>query len=501
MVAPSLQPERLSHRPTIEANLRVADTLIPDVADAMIGKGVDAASASKSLVSWSEQFNASLKDLLHARLATRRFALPPDTPQWGQELLLDTLGLTVKHKQQLFEAMLDPTGELARQYRPTPTELQKVFSLLNPKLPPRIKADTGLATAFEMYAPKHTENLMCISPTVLLYILGSAEYQAQRAPYRGKIMQLTKDFYKLYNNSVPPELETISTARDMSQLQIDAFDHLVYFNDFDVALFGVGGGREQFVREHIKNWRDDPNITRIFSHANRPVRYLGFDIFPIESAAPWLDQYHQLSLDQIYKHAKLRGIAGQVFAFGSPYMDILEVVKYIESLLGASHILTRGGRFSDDQAFPSTYRPEIDAMQNLHPEELLGMFERDWQTGGPEQPHKYFYAMPIEFRYALLHLAGLEPESFFYRDARALQTLLERDGTTRPSAHAKSKDPWLRHISETYYQTQDATGRTYDRWTLTTIKKRRPHPFLLDLVTFLNHSPAFAPQPEQQAIH
>lgn len=473
-----------------------ARTLIPDVATALTPRDESIALTMSGINDYFSRWEKSVKDLLSSHLARKNFHIP--FPQLDQERLHDTLELATLHQQQLFEALLDPTGEKAKAFRPTHEEIELVTSLVNPKLPENANAITSLGIAFERYAPKHNENFMILAPTLLLELLGAAEYQ-KRAPYAGKVGKLTSEFYNHYFKSVPPELATNNNPEIYrQQALIETFSRLVHFNNFNIAFYGVGNGNEQLIDEYIKSWRELPNVTRMFSKANRKIKRIGFDILDKSDVAPWLDKYHQLSLDQIYLRPELKGIASQLFSFGSVYMDIIENVKNIQALLGASHILKRNGRFSDDQTLPATYSNEIEFHHNVYPEDPYGMFWRDWRTGETKPPSKLFYAKPLAERYFFYYLAGFNPESFQYGDAMHLEHLIRENPQQLSASESTLRSrPWLKKAFDTYYQTIDAYGRVSHRTIVTLTKTRKPMPILPLITNFLARSPAFAPKPEQ----
>lgn len=483
---------------TTRNNLELARDLIPQVASVLSPTPESIGASEEGLQHFFGEWEASIRDLLTSRLAQRNFHI--STPQPDQESLHDNLELATLHMGRLFEAILDPTGTKAREYRPTREQFDRVVGLVNPKLPEDAPAIHPIGQAFERYAPKHPSDFMVLAPTILLETLGAAEYQNHRAPYAGHVNQLTRLFYDHYNRTVPPELATTNPKDYLAQTQAETFDRMVYFRDFNIGYFGIGNGNEELIREFIRGYREASNTTRLLSRANKPIEHVGFDILDPTHVAPWLDQYYQLSLEQIYLHPELRGQVGQLFSFGSVFMDILEVVKYLQSLLGASHVLTRGGRFCDDQALPVTYQQEIASFHALHAEEPVGMFRRDWRTGEADPPAKYFYAMPLVMRYFFYHLAGLKPESFGYSDAMHLEALLQQkpDLLAGPLPN-RYRRPWLHQARETAYQTVDAHGHIYHRANITLRKKPRTKlPPILPLFTnFLARSPAFAPKPEQ----
>lgn len=478
------------------SNIESAKKLIPAVATTLAPDQESVTNTQTSVEGYFSRWENSVKALLFSRLARKNFHIP--FPQPDQEKLHDVLELTTLHQRQLFEVILDQTGSKAKKFRPTHADIELVSSLVNPHLPDNSPALSPLGRAFDRYAPKHTQDFMVIAPTLLLELMGAAHYQSH-APYAGLINQQTSSFYEHYFRSVPPELATNNNPSAYThQAQIEAFERMLHFKDFNIAFFGIGNGYEKLIDEHIRTWRESPNVTRMFSNANQKIKRIGFDILPRDDVAPWLDEYHQLSLDQLYQHPELRGLVSQIYSFGSVYMDILEVVKYLQGLLGASHILKRGGRFSDDQSLPATYAQEISAMHSQHPQEPYGLFWREWRTGETNPPGKLFYAMPLNQRYFYYHLAGLKPESLQYSDAIYLEHLIRENPELLSSSQSTIRSrPWLKHALNSYYQTTDAHGRVSHRTTLTLIKNRHPLPILALLTNFLARTPAFAPKPEK----
>lgn len=488
-------PRRISPEIALN-NIDFAHSLIPEVAFALSPDTESLTNTRVGLESYFNEWKSAVSDLLDSHLARKNFHIPH--PQTDQEHLHDLIELSTLHQIQFFEALLDPSGKKAKIYRPTSTEIESIVSLVNPQLPEDDKSSSIIGQAFERYAPKHNDNLMILAPTLMLELLGVSEYQTH-APYAGKVNKITSEFYEKYFRSVPPELATNNSPDAYrKQTQVARFERMLHFNNFNVAFFGVANGNEALIDDHIKRWRDAPNVTRLFSTADKKIQRIGFDILNHDEVAPWLDQYNQLNIDQIYRHPELKGIAGQLFSFGSVYMDILENVKYLQAILGASHILKRNGRFTDDQALPTTYKSEVITFNTLHPQEPYGMFWRDWRTGETNPPSKLFYAMPIAHRYFYYHLAGFKPESFQYRDAIHLEKIITENPQVLLATNANSrKRPWLNKILDTYYQTTDKYDRVYHRTTQTLLKSREPMPILRLITNFLARSPAFAPKTEQ----
>lgn len=493
-MAIAISPDLFKFRVNPEKTLSLIESarkLIPDVANTLSPNKESVDTTRIGIEQYFGEWEKALKSIISSRFATKKFILPFHQPD--QQYLHDTLELVALHQTQFFEALNDPTGVKARLYRPTQAQIEQVTSLINPILPENSNAITPLGQAFEKYAKKHPDNLMAIAPTILLEILGAANYQANSAPYGGIVEQLTKEFYEKYYNTIPPGLETTNRHTYERQFAINKFIHMIHFENIKVGLLGVGQDNEQIIHDGIQSYRR--NI-RMFSDANEPIKFLGINLFPKSQAPEWLDQYHQLSLDQIYHNPELKSLVHQLFSFGSVYMDIIEIVKYLQSILGASHLLKRNGRLSDDQALPFTYRDEIELYHQLHPQEPYGMFWRNWRTAEEPRPNKLFYAMPLATSFLIRQLAGLKPESFNYADAMYLQHKLELDPNflSHPQSTLR-QHPWLIDVlNTTVYQTEDTFGREYHRATITYKKTQEPTKFLTSLTNFLARSPAFAPK-------
>lgn len=453
-----------------------ARDMIPGVVAIMAPEKNQIEPTKETILDFVNSFESALARQLHRRLATKNFHLPEGITSSKQNTLRANIELAAQSLPKLFEALLDPSGEKARQLKPTDSEMAGVFNLYN---------------------PSHPEDFAIWAPIIYLRALGDAEYQRNRAPYRGMTNSLTENFYAQYQ-SVDPSLHTTPPEISAEQWYLNSLERKLYFKNGDIGYLGVGS-REEQIATSIRSFRDSH---RIFSKADKPVIHLGFDLYPSPHAPKWLDKYSQIPVEQIYQHPELSKKLMTLFSFGSVFMDQILIIKQLESYLSASHLLKRNGMFFNDQAVPYTYELEQHNLRNFFPDEPKGMFSRSWRNG----PNKFFYASPPEQKYFFMQAAGFKPELFSYSDYKDLDEKLH--GYSPKSRNFISdlqskrrlfepRDRWQKKVSKTFYQTRDADENWYTRENLAMVKTKSPNKFFQLIVNFMNRSPSFAPKSEE----
>lgn len=495
-------------RPLTERAFETMDKIskiIPDLADALVqGSESSPEEAQNALKKYMEGFATAITGLLRSKTANNDFHYPPeyyadfppilDLPSaqlepkhkiylsyLQQRAMYETIGISLNAQENFFESILDPSGEKARLNRPTPSEISRVLSL---------KGKT----------PEETYNIW--GSVILPDLSADAEYQRNRAPYRGRVGAQNYAFYQKYEG-VPEGLHTVNSEVDSRQGYTHELENLLFKRNVDTGYFGVGKGREKFIADAINSLLESISS---YKKNRKPSHHYGFDTYPASQAPEWLTEYYQIPIENLSKHPELSRKLFQLFAFGSPFMDILERVKYAQAILGAAHILKEGGRFCNDQAIPFTYTQEETRLHRLFPEEPSGMFARAWQTGEANPPAKFFYACPTPHEYYLMGKSGFDPENFSYEDSVVLEEKLHEfypheqnflSTLHNPRNDYKPLSPIDRRISKVAYQTRDGNGRWYSRKNMSWVKNRNPDKLHTLFINFLANSPAFAPKPEE----
>ncbi len=191
-------------RPLTERAFETMDKIskiIPDLADALVqGSESSPEEAQNALKKYMEGFATAITGLLRSKTANKDFHYPPeyyadfppilDLPSaqlepkhkiylsyLQQRAMYETIGISLNAQENFFESILDPSGEKARLNRPTPSEISRVLSL---------KGKT----------PEETYNIW--GSVILPDLSADAEYQRNRAPYRGRVGAQNYAFYQKY---------------------------------------------------------------------------------------------------------------------------------------------------------------------------------------------------------------------------------------------------------------------------------------------------------------